>query len=799
MMAFQQQSQVPPLSCNQAPKGLDCCCCKRCGVGGCDLKTLDCGCCFHTRCLAISDRHPQTACPVCKAPFRSIWLMPMSFYEIDEAKAAAAKLAPSEKRGKKRKNATIARLNPTSALASGASANGGSVEDKGSGESSDLRTGRWTTEETAYCDKLIAKFESGELPIVDGIKLNDFLAGMLKSKQSRLTKKMKNAKLSSRCYKRTVGFIADDKDARLFSEAESGFFDSIPCSLEKSEIKFHMQKEWRELYSSYCVAIGQKLDADSWLSSVEEMDRRASEAKDAARMARRKVMMGYALSQDSNNLDRGVFIEHSAVTDTTNSNCCSTSPLGNSLVGAGCGGSDPCSIKSKKKHAAARGGRAFSSSPFVSKVAEFLERYSIPFEHVDAWVPSFVPQQPGAVDTGASTGEQKCRLCFAGSATTDKIMPPEGGSAVPLSPEEHFDLVSFGEYSQKFSFDLGCGLPGRVYSSGVASWEQGIQKAPSTLFERCGGASQWKIQTVLGIPVPSPNVGRVVVLLYSQHDRNRDQDTVNRISSALSKLMPTPKWKLVVDVGVPTPASAAATLAPTAAGQAGNRAGELLLLIRTYTPANKNSPMASFLPGFTSLRLLLEKHVRTQREEEFAQTLLESFSSYSRSGKAPSDIAWMVARDYMVLSQQQGQHQPQVQHHHQPPQQHQQAQPPPQQHQHLQQPPQQPPQQHQHLHHQPPQQSQQEAQRRLSLQQFAASVPTVENNSHPMSSLLMAANVTQQPNPNQLQQQQIGLQGLANLTSPPQHQMLQLSYHQHQAFDVQQIQQQHQLPGQPSA
>jgi hypothetical protein len=460
--------------------------------------------------------------------------MPMSFIEIDEAKAAASKLAPSGKRGKKRKNATIARLNPSSTLAPPAGSinvNGAPVEDKGNGESADLRTGRWTTEETLYCDQLIEKFEQGLLPIADGIKLNDFLSGMLKSKQSRLTKKMKNARLSARCYKRTVGFIDDDREARIFSEAESGFFDSIPCSLEKSEIRFHMQKEWRELYSSYCVAIGQKLDADSWLSSVEELDRRASEAKDAARMARRKVMMGYALSQDSNNLDRGVFIEPSAATDAS-----STTALNPQVGGGGAGGSvGDQPNRNKRNPGAAAGSHGFSSSPFVGKVVEFLQRYNMPFEHVDAWVPSFVPQQPGA--TGASTGEQQCRLCFAGSATSERIIPPDGGSSVPLTSEDHFDLVSFGEYSQKFSFDLGCGLPGRVYSSGVASWEQGIQKAPSTLFERCGGASQWSIQTVLGIPVPSPNVGRVVVLLYSRHDRNRDQEVVNRISSAISKVI----------------------------------------------------------------------------------------------------------------------------------------------------------------------------------------------------------------------------------------------------------------------
>lgn len=574
--------------------------------------------------------------------------MPMSFIEIDEAKAEAARLAPSGKRGKKRKNATIARLNPSSTLApSGANGTNGLMDEKGNGESSDLRTGRWTSEETAYCDQLIEKFERGLLPIVDGIKLNDFLSNMLKSKQSRLTKKMKNARLSARCYKRTVGFINDDTDARLFSEAESSFFDSIPCSLEKSEIKFHMQKEWRELYSSYCVAINQKLDADGWLSSVEELDRRASEAKDAARMARRKVMMGYALSQDSVNPDRGVFIEPNATTDSAGA-CCSTAP---GAAVPSMGDTSTGNNKNKKQKVACR--RHFSSSPFVGRVVEFLQRYNIPFEHVDAWVPSFVPQQPGSADTsaGANTGEQKCRLCFAGSATTDAIIPAQGGSAIPLTQEEHFDLVSFGEYSQKFSFDLGCGLPGRVYSSGVASWEQGIQKAPSTLFERCGGASQWSIQTVLGIPVPSPNVGRVVVLLYSRFDRNRDQDTVNRISSALSKLMPTPKWKLVVDVGAPAKAEPARAAQASSAGQVDNRANELLQLMRAYTPANKSSPLAVYLPGFTSLRLLLEKGAKTPREEDLAHTLTESYSSYLRTGRAPSEIAWMVARDYMVLSQ----------------------------------------------------------------------------------------------------------------------------------------------------
>lgn len=437
-------------------------------------------------------------------------LIPMNFGEIDAAKEAAASMEPSSKRGKKRKNATIARLNPSASIAP--------AED--GGEGSDLRTGRWTTEETLYCDKLIEHFESGSLPVTDGIKLNDFLANMLKSKQSRLTKKMKNARLSAKAYKHASGFIANFEDAKEFSDLEKSFFDSIQCDLERAEIRFHMQKEWRELFSSFCVAMKQKLDADSWLSSVEEMDRRVSQAKDAARMARRKTMMGYALSQDSMNQERGVFIENPNMTEGS----------GNDAMSGRLGANG---LPKKRTGNSARSLRDFSS-PFVGKVIQYMDRHQVPFEHIDAWVPSFIPTGDQAP---VQSGEQQtCRLCFAGFATTDFKMPTNGGRAEPMSAQDHFDLLSFGEYSSKFSFDVGCGLPGRVYSSGICSWEQGVANAPSHQFERCGGASQWGIKTVLGIPIPSPNVGRIVVLLYSRYDRPRDEDMVRKLSEELTKV-----------------------------------------------------------------------------------------------------------------------------------------------------------------------------------------------------------------------------------------------------------------------
>ncbi|KAI2494168.1 hypothetical protein MHU86_20362 [Fragilaria crotonensis] len=142
----------------------------------------------------------------------------MSFREIDEARKMASSLASNGRRNRKRKSSEV---------------NAGG-DEKGS-YVSDRRTGRWTTEEIALCDKLIEKFEMGHLPILDGIKLNDFLGNMLKSKQSRLTKKMKNAKLSSKTFERALDYSVDVDDARRFSDLEESF--STESSALRSVLK----------------------------------------------------------------------------------------------------------------------------------------------------------------------------------------------------------------------------------------------------------------------------------------------------------------------------------------------------------------------------------------------------------------------------------------------------------------------------------------------------------------------------------------------------------------------------------
>lgn len=477
--------------------------------------------------MILSSEGPLKGCPCCSRPISGpLSLFSMSFREIDEARKNNRHLAYANrgKNNRKRKGAPgqISDIDPVNSV-----------------YVSDRRTGRWTVEEMAYCDKLIAKFESGELPISSGLKLNEFLGKMLKSKQSRLTKKMKNAKLSSRTFQRLSPGIMDNNEMREFSELEDLFFQSIQCQQERAEIKFHMQREWREQLSLYCSSVGQPLDADAWLASVEEMDRRSSHAKDAARMAKRKLMMGFALRTDLMNPDIGVIIDKSP-SDTRIAE--GASGLENDFdeqkeilqlltEEATQIGTTDINGKSSLLHAA----------PFLAKTVAFLKRHDVPFEHVELWVPSFVPQAPNGGTTPTGAAASNCRLCFAGSATVDEVVEKGGKTKKTLSKPSQFSLQAFGDYSQKFSFDVGCGLPGRVYESGRPTWEQSVQNAPHHHFERCGGALQWGIKTVLGIPIASPNVGRIVVTLYSLHDRAKDQDLVGRLSEEFTRVSAPPE------------------------------------------------------------------------------------------------------------------------------------------------------------------------------------------------------------------------------------------------------------------
>lgn len=390
------------------------------------------------------------------------------------------------------------------------------------------RTGRWTQEETAYCDMLMTKFAQGQFPIPEGTKLNDFLGRMLQSKQSRLTKKMKNAKLSTKTFSKTTGHLASssiNSDARDFARLEEAFVNSMGNPQGSASLQFHIQKQWRQQFRQLCDTTGQPLDAQAWLQSVDEYDCRAQEAKEVARMAKRKIMMNEAYITDSTNRENGVFIEEEPEEKQQTVEEEILSLLVEERKKTSASASLLCPRSSSQVMTMNARSSALHSSPFLATATAYLERYNIPFEHIDIWVPSQHQQD--------STSSY--RLCYAGSATTTKAMQSDGVKSRTMSPEEQFNFSAFGDYSQKFSFDVGSGLPGRVYQSGIATWQRHVENSPSS-FERRGGARQWGIQTALGIPIVSPTAGRIVVALYSCYDRAQDLSLVARFSAAFTKV-----------------------------------------------------------------------------------------------------------------------------------------------------------------------------------------------------------------------------------------------------------------------
>jgi hypothetical protein len=310
-------------------------------------------------------------------------------------------------------------------------------------EDSEPRTGRWTAAETSYVDELIVKFGLGALPIPAGVKLHEFLASILLCKGSRLTKKMKNAKLSTKSYTRNTGYIADLEDAIEFSALEEAFFHSIPCAMERSAIKFHMQRQWREMFCRVCSDLSLPLKAESWLNSVEEVERRSSMAKVAARMKKRKQI-----------------VKQESATE-----CMAASNA-------------PKSFSNKKKNAVSY------LSPFLSLVMDYIIDQSFPFEHIDLWVPIFRPVNYRFDQSCCTT---YCTLVYGGCATA--------------SIESLKMFSFFGKYSEHFSFGIGCGIPGRIYASGAPVWYHNTHMASPNPFERAVGATRSGIRTILGIPV----------------------------------------------------------------------------------------------------------------------------------------------------------------------------------------------------------------------------------------------------------------------------------------------------------
>lgn len=538
-----------------------------------------------------------------------------------------------------------------------------------SGANLDLRTGRWADEELDFCDFLMQAFDKGLLPMASGARLNDFLCNMLLCKASRLTKKMKNARLSSRSYQ----VVADPNatlDFAMFTQLQERFLESVSCKSTRLELQFHMNKMWRTNLSNLCVQIGsQLLDAEDWLTSLDALERRGVEAEDNLRKARRR-RMGLALKVDATG-SSGVFFSgvsmHPPVPNdiaapapvVSGNRTLSGSPLStssdpersdhiSSLLDIG-EAAQPASHDHADDFAAfldvfENTSATSSSSPtsqmsFLEQVMSYVESAQLPFQHVDVWVPSF--QGKGG----------ELRLYHAGHTTR---------------MESVANLHEYGEYSTKFSFPSGVGLPGRVYATGKSSWECRLDLQDPKIFERAGGAKVYGVKTGVGIPLTSSFVGRLVLAMYSQEDLPLNEPMLRQMQEHLAPLCPKPRWKLVVEMDTEGPTAANAKAVPTALPAAMEVVSppqsdrevdiELANLLTDHLPGAQfpaqSTDCGGLLRHYMSLRLLLlrDPDRRTREDSNDLDIIRKSYEAFtSKDTRSRKEIADLLVQDWKHL------------------------------------------------------------------------------------------------------------------------------------------------------
>lgn len=604
------------------------------------------------------------------------------------------------------------------------------------------RTGRWTSEEISYVDFLLNSFDRGLLTLPHGIKLNEFLGEVLLCKSSRLTKKMKNARLSTRSYElRPPLPNSETLDAVVMSRLQEKFLQSLSSEPTQLELLFNLTKLWRTHFSNLCLQVGYSfLDANDWISSLEAMERRASEAEELIRKARRK-RMGLALKTDVRSSNPGVFFADRPVQGRENTiipNAPKSMPtVASSSISNDMFENEKHSVSSEdasdadfiahmleissqpgpdgKRHRLLSmdlepGGlddlidldegldgnenKPFDNGPFLQELVSFLEKNHLPFVHVDVWVPSFLSESSDGSDNGGNG--QLPRLFHAGHATRNDVNPVIAAQ-----------FKEFGEYSRKFSFAPGLGLPGRVYASGQPSWSTRVDQADPKFFERSGGARIYGVKTVLGIPLTS-SIGKIVVAMYTMADIKRNEALIEKCVEGLAKYSPEPKWRLIVEMGqkenntttpgnipntadipasgdidfstcfdmddfggLPNPTTTAESTIPSdskvaAVGSESGAAEEeqkIATLLGEYMPlsqmpssvgesTNSATGAPDFLNEFMQLRLLLlrPRSRRSASDNELIDVLRKSFHGYSKGNRRTgSELATLLVKDWRFL------------------------------------------------------------------------------------------------------------------------------------------------------
>lgn len=169
---------------------------------------------------------------------------------------------------------------------------------------------------------------------------------------------------------------------------------------------------------------------------------------------------------------------------------------------------------------------------------------------------------------------------------------------------------------------------------------------------------QFGVKTALGLPIESPNVGRIVLVMYSRHNREKDEELVKCLVNDMRLFTPTPRWKLVVSVGPSNggdqaslnaiPPSKLENISNTNLDLKENQIKHLIALLGENIPSasDSNTVLGQNIHSIMNLRLILLRANRCPEEEQLVDTLLVLYQSYIEAGRSKDDIVLLMTRDY---------------------------------------------------------------------------------------------------------------------------------------------------------
>lgn len=426
------------------------------------------------------------------------------------------------------------------------------------------RTGRWSKEEADYVDYICKAFDDGQLILPRNTKLKDFLCKMLLCKGSRLTKRYKNAKLSMKAYEMKLPNVENKLNCEELSNLQDKFLTSMNSEAAELEARFNINFTWNLMFSRFCNENGYDgIDFTKWNASLELMEQKASDVEVAIRTFRRKnveLTLGrfdmkgheniiqssttrhpYSASTSASH-NKGVLSkpmmpsrmvdQSNQPTPIQNGSEFNTGPsLHNRIAMNEFAGvfNDADEIISQKTFISQRYSSSGGCVSLLKTIISFMENYTLPFHSADVWVLSTGPPPETPQKSPVSA-------LYNGGY----------GTRTDLDVVATNQLNQFGEYSSKFLFQPGGGLPGLAHRTGEPQWATNLDHASPDYFERATGTRVYGIKTALAVPIQSKS-STCVIVMYSLAHVMPDENITNMIVAELSRYTLRPKWKIIVD------------------------------------------------------------------------------------------------------------------------------------------------------------------------------------------------------------------------------------------------------------